>query len=252
MTHKKYIYRLYCKTERNYILVHTTSDTPPTQCPNDQYHSIDPNSVEDITAYESNKLTINGSLPVNKKFEIATFTFTGGSGVPNDTITEYDISFDMDVEIASMRVFNTTSHLGNFLDAILNPGAVLATITENIDNSTIGFFGVSSIANLKIGYNVLISDGGNTDDVGRIIDIDDVNSQIKVKTPPTNSFTSGAEIQSNIYYTKNFHLGDPYINYPTHNVQKTLFFKQGNILRIRYHNTSGGDKDVALHFEIYY
>ena len=126
-----------------------------------------------------------------------------------------------------------------------------ASATTGTTNSTYWKHGlelnVSStvVANAKNGYYMKLYDGTNTDDVGRIISVDEINSKIYVETNLTNSFLAATPtyVQQTAYTMKDFIIGHPWEQNIGESKIGGSYVPADIMVRIHYKNNTGTAKD---------
>lgn len=82
-----------------------------------------------------------------------------------------------------------------YLDEVyveIAPDTIVGAIAANVAvNDTVITVSSTVLENIEIGYHACIDDGTNISDLGRVLDVDEVNSQITVETGATNAHTAG-------------------------------------------------------------
>jgi len=102
---------------------------------------------------------------------------------------ETEFSFPMPISLLSAMWVNKISNDGDEVEFLVSPDTTTGSITAAVAiGATVIDVSQTVIDNAKVGYYLKLDDGTNIDDVGRVISIDKVNSQITIETATVNSF----------------------------------------------------------------
>lgn len=181
---------------------------PPTLCPNNSAHVINPNSISIVNQTTSNQVVIKESNDptIGGNFRSTGFSITAAPSVTN-TLT---VSWPWKVCLFT-ACFNTSEDLlGDTLQADLAPNTAIGTLTTDcVIGSTILAVSVSVIANVNVGYLISLSDGTNTDKLGGVLAIDRVNNQLTVQTATVHAFAAVTPtlVQQTVRFVDNFVIG---------------------------------------------
>ena len=194
-------YLVPCLTEGINVITDFRSSVP-TVCPNNNTHTIDASGIMALDSTSLNIITINENNQIPNGgfyradcFEIAV---TGGTG----TVTTYDISYPYNIGAYSTTLLLSSDNIGDTLNIIGYPDTAGSIITIELGTGATGL-NVSLAAIFNPGFYVSITDGVNTDDLGEIITVDDVNNILTVSTPTVNSFGTGSVVLFGIPRVKN-------------------------------------------------
>lgn len=174
------------------------------------------------------------------------------SASANSVVNE-DLSFPFPVSIFTGQMTINDDHIGDEIEVVISPNTVMAQISSDISPTDIVLnINPAHITNLFIGANVAITDGQNYDNLGRIIELDEINNTIKVETAAVHSFQAGSGIIVNIY-----------LFYPSQIVNSGRitvgqadiagkYLPANTIMRLTYKNNSGTPKNLNIFLEYLY
>ncbi len=107
----------------------------------------------------------------------------------------------------------------------------------------------------KVGFNINLTDGTNTDEIGIVVSIDTVNGTITVNGAPQHNYnyTTPTYVQMSIVYMDNVKLG-PAMNYPIGQSKTgSSYVPAGTIVLSKYVNNSADiDKNLYAYIEYLY
>ena len=241
-------YRLFCIEENTYVYEWDTVE--PTICPNDHADkSINTSLTTIVDNITADKVQVEEDS--NGYFETTHLLFDIPSGTPGD-ITEYDISWPMDILLWKTLLTPTTDMIGDTITVVASPEATIGVLAApiNIGDTT---FTVNStvIDNAYRGFLVTIDDGVNKDVLGRCIAIDSVNSTISVETAASYAFAAGTPVKVSVYTIKDLYITDTTtIDIAAKGIKgKTV--TAGMVMRVYYTNNSGTAKIFRWRIEFY-
>src|SRR5438034_79066 len=109
-------YQLYCVTEA--ALVNSWGEIPPTTCPNNTLHTIDPDSITIIQRVSTRDIT--ALEPTDGWFQAISFTMDIPAGTPGD-ITTLDKSWPGNLTLWTVSVFSDDANANDILNVIPAP-----------------------------------------------------------------------------------------------------------------------------------
>lgn len=241
-------YFVPCLTEGVGVLSGYQTD-PPTTCPHDTNHTIDPLGIRVNATITDKIVTINqnGSFPTNQYGRIDGHTQTMN---PN-TVTTYDITYPYPVNIFAMVILPTADNIGDTFEVLIGPNTPIGQLPSAISSGETDIF-LSSIGNIFPGLKIKITDGINTDDLGEITAIDFLNLKITVSVPTVNSFGIGSIVTISYPKISNFKittsesiaLGELKI--------RGSGLPAGKIARLNYTNNSAVSKTFSFYIPLEY
>lgn len=186
-------YRIFCLTEE--IWVEGWGVNPPTTCYNNTTHSVNINSVQELEIIGDNIITIKEEkIPTQGNIQIDTHTFDIPSGTTGSE-TYYTNVYPYAINILTMTICPTLDNIGDYVYADIGHHTTIGILTEDISSGITGGitgFGVSQtvIDNINIGYDVTLTDGVNTNELGRCVMKDSVNNKISTEFATINIFSA--------------------------------------------------------------
>lgn len=193
-------YKVYCLTEVQYVLTAGYQENPPTTCPNNASHTIDPNLTEVVNFY------IQGGTYID-----IDRSGTGGHALTkghNIEIPQVAPGTNQEFMLESMpiylRILNISINAAeeNLLDKVslfTAPNTTIGVLTSaaNIGDTVFSVSG-TAIANIKLGYYLTITDGVNKQNYGMVINKDGPNYQVTVTDESVYNFAVGSLVKISI------------------------------------------------------
>lgn len=166
-------------------------------------------------------------------------------GWDNDT----DISFPFSISLLSAGWVNNSTNAGDEIEIQVAPDTIIGAITSDISSGdTVFDVEQSVIDNIAVGYYVKLDDGTDTDDCGRVTDVDYANNKITVETAATQTFsatTPPTYIKQTIKMVPFVELEGNYITMLGQSKIGGSYIPANTIIRIRYNR-----KGTALDFKM--
>jgi hypothetical protein len=241
-------YRLFCNTENTYVTVWNT-DTPSV-CPHNNQDHIDTNSITIIDSINSTSVNIsqtNGDVNDNYRTESRRIFIPAGQ-----TITT-DISYPYNISVLTINWTTTNDNTGDLLNCYVAPNTVIGVITQKVNQGdTILYVSPTVIKNLQKGYQVNLTNGQQTIDLGECILIDTVTNTIKVTLPVNNSMNVGSYVRITVHNVKNWIFGPADQVRLANKHLQTSYLPAGTVVRIVYQNNTNIDKMFFNFIEFLY
>jgi len=186
-------YKIYCLTENAYIS--GWGILPPTQCYNNNTHTVNADSVQLISSVDSNEVTIKeDKIQISRNTRVIQIPLINAS--PGETVT-VDFTFPINM---SLYLFDYSTGSDNILDELsilANPDTVLGLIGSDIEVGDTTFIGPPAlISYASLGFYLTIFDGTNYDDVGIITNIDYNTNIVTVDVPTVHAFSAANTLVS--------------------------------------------------------
>lgn len=198
-----YKYKIYCETEGITHNVLNEKEIPPTKCPVDSNHTINPNSIYLFDKIEPTEVSIKEeTIKTGGHFRVQDLYFD----CPANQETTYEFSFPVNISVLAFKMVVRPDMEGDKLHAVVSPNTVVGflTATASIDDDQ---FTVSEsvIANVFVGMVVDFYDAVNdiSIDCGQILDIDIQNNIITTENKTTREFNIGDQVRIGICMVKN-------------------------------------------------
>jgi len=245
-----YKYRLYCITEA--ANVYTWSENAPTQCPNNTAHVINPNSISIMDQVATNEISIQQeSTPTGGNFKAETFKVTSTSQGETDA----QLSWPFNVSLLQLSFMTTSDNEGDFLTIEIPSNLVVGSITQNINaGDTVIYVSASVISTIAVGYYITISDGTNTDALGRVLAINSTNNSITIETGSTHAYQSSTPtyVDMTVSPLNNFELGTPHLYTLGQSCLRASSIPANTFIVIRYINNDSTTKSLVFNYEYLY
>lgn len=242
-------YIVTCLTEGLRVVTDYRS-TPPTCCPNNNTHTIDPAQTQ---AYCVKPMTDVQVLQPNGYYQCSTLDLDMPACTPGTVFTS-DLTNPMRVLLWTISMFLPPDSEGDKIDIIAAPDTPIGYITSSISADTSVIPVSSTVIGFMIpGLDIALYDGVNYNDLGRVVSIDSENSTVTVEFATLSSFTIGTPVLFNLKNVRGFdvcedfsceiNLGGAWIKYKE--------IPPNTTMRLLYTNNDGVAKCIVLKFEYY-
>lgn len=200
-------YKIYCNTEAKYVDGWGT--TSPTTCYNNNTHSVNSNSVQVIEIVSSDVVKIReDSITIPRNVWIKHIEFTN---IESNSSQDQYFTFDILTSMYSFTLVTDDTNKGDEFTIAINPDTTLGLITQNITAGDTTLYAPPGL--LAYGWNgfeLKVTDGTNTDVLGRMTNIDKTTGIVTFATPTAHSFSSANTLVKMTYYTmKDLKFGAP-------------------------------------------
>lgn len=249
-----YRYTLYCETEEAWKFVWASVDDPvPDKCPTNTAHTIVDSSISVVETIEEQEVVVQeenvttGDHYQGQSFELEVPAETG--------IHSLDVSFPFPVSIAASEFSPQASMEGDIVDFCVAPDTVIGAITADVAATNVWITVQQSVIdNTSIGYYIELNDGTNSDDLGRVVEIDTVNLKIKVETAATQTFLAATPtyVKQTVKMIPHIYLQDGGRVRLGQCMIRSSYIPTGTVLRTCYDNISGTAKIFSFIFEYRY
>lgn len=196
------IYAVYCKTKKR--VVYATGDNPPSICPNNQYHVIDPNTIKQVNGIVGMQLE-EGKDYTGQNVKWRGFNFEPADIEPGQTSTKL-ITFPYNITIMKWILVTSDEQEDDVIQAYINKNAEIGR-TEQIISIGTNIIPVPSttVTKLKVGYKIVLDDGINFDNLGEVIAINGNN--ITTQNNTSFAFSLNTAIRLQVHIAEDFILG---------------------------------------------
>ena len=241
-------YVVPCITE-SVAVVSDYRNTPPTTCPNNDTHIINADGIYIYHTITSKTVTINqdSSISTGGYYRADQFdlSISGGTGAT----ASYDISYPYNIGVYSVTLLVSSDNVGDSYDVVSYPDTPVGLLSTAL---AIGDTGLTlpSVVLLNPGFNISITDGVNTDDLGYITAIDGTGGIASFSNPTLNSFDIGSIVLISVPRVRN----GKFIK----NSNISLGFSKigsaglpaGKVVRFSYINNTGAPKTLNFIVEL--
>lgn len=243
-------WKIYCDTEKAYTYGYSDEIEPPSYCFNNQDHVVSTHPILLEKIYNNNQRIQEESRETGGHFKCYGYKID----CPTGTST-HDYTYDNPISALSISFVTTSDHQDDELSVLVGPDTTIGSLTVGV---TIGVtsFNVSDtvIEHAKVGYNISLYDGVNTDDLGTITYVDKINSTITT----TNGTSYGFSAASPTYVRITVTVVDSFIfGFPgRYEIGKDKiggsYVPTGTIIRVKYVNNGGTSKTFYPKIEMLY
>lgn len=227
------------------------SDVKPTRPFSDPTHNADPDSIVVIETIDSRTVAVQQPFKNTGGY----FMCEGKTlNVPAGQSASITYSYPIPIVALNMKFHTDSTHNGDVMEVygddpvvgILGANASIGA-TEIVVSPTV-------LANAFVGANLIITDGVNQDNLGRIISIDTNASTVEVENATTHAFaaTSPTYVKLRVYFIKNYTIGPAGYHAIGNNVVGGASLPANTVMRVVYQNNGISDKVIKLHFEYLY
>lgn len=223
--------------------------TAPTNCPNNNEHSIDVSQTVVLNTVSDNVVTINqgsNTVTTDGVFRVDSYTFT----CPTGTST-HDIIYPYNTCLFSGIMRLTEDNIGDHVKITTKPDTIVGVLSSGISAGATGL-SIGNVSILKVGILVSVTNGVTTDDLGEIVSINNLTNSIVFSNPSTHAFSAGAYVRITVELIRDMKIcsaGDLELGQGR---LKTLGMAANGITRVIYTNNGASTKEFNLIAQIYY
>lgn len=248
----KYRFSMFCETENKTVLgVYSAASEPtPTQCPHDPAHTITATSVKLLSKTYADEFRLaSKETGFNNSHFWAQNVLLNIADHQNPQHT--DVTFPIPVCIFKIQ-FNIKSYsLGDKIDLVMAPNTNIGLISGAVsvgDNKIT--LAASQLKFLDEGYSLQLSDGVNTQDMGKIIAKDWTTNQVTMEEKSDYNFALGGSfaLLSVVFASLTFNQVGEYVLGNETNLASVL--PADVVMRLTYCNLSGGAKRSNVMFQL--
>jgi hypothetical protein len=245
-----YRWRVRCVTDNKFEYI--WSETEPTGCPIDTGHIIDATKTAVVNKIEENYVKIKEeSIPTGEHFACETVTVE----IEPKNSASKEVSWPIPIVIYNMTFTTTDDHIGDTFNVDVSPNTVIGAITASSKaGDTIISVTDTVLENIKIGYQINLTDGKNLDNLGIIVSIDIINKTITVSSPTIHDFSplEPTYVIMTVNLIKNYEIGPS--GYKIINRSKIggTYVPPGTIMELSYNNGGSIPKKIVFQIEYTY
>lgn len=241
-------YRLFCNTENTYVSVWNTD--LPSVCPHNNQDHIDTNSITIVDTINSNSVNItqsNGDVNDNYRTESRNIFIPAGQTVTTD------ISYPLNISVLTINWTTTSDNTGDLLDCYVAPNTTIGVITQNVSQGdTTLHVSPTVIKNIQKGYEVNLTNGVQSINLGECKAIDLSTNTITCTIPVNNSMNAGSYVRMTIHNVKHWVIGPPDSTRLANKHLQSSYLPAGIVIRIVYQNNTNVDKYFFNFIEFLY
>ena len=203
-------YRIYCETDDKWE--YQWVDTGVTQCPSNPAHTVTIDGTSPQQLSFKDKVTKlrqesapSGFQPTGSNFMAETVIMDIEPGV---TYSYHTQTYPIPIGLIDVTIQSEEEHRGD--EMLLEvPDTLIGVLSGNVDAgvtaTTVGIdIPRQTINYIKVGYYLTITDGVNSDDLGRVLNINKNTLKVVVENEPVNSYLAS----SPTYIYMRIHMSD--------------------------------------------
>lgn len=249
-----YKWKIYCSTDSKFEYSWLDEhQAQPTTCPTNTSHTISSQQTSIVETRKPDIININQEdIKTGEHFFWDTKTFTAVA----NTTTIFTFSYPMNISLIEASFVSVSENIGDSWSWVVAPNTTIGALTNNvsIDDTIINV--TSNVTdNIKEGFWVNLFDGTNTEDLGRVLNINKTDGTITVEHASTQSFSAATPtfVRMNIYFLKDAVFGHPWISVYGQGKIKTSHVPANTIAQVEYTNNSPStDKTITVYIEYMY
>jgi hypothetical protein len=249
-TTKLYKFSVWCVTDQKLVLTSGFQEDPPTTCPENVGHTIDPNSVTPIETIAQDVIHITDNIDGVSGHQMAYgYDIPVPSGTPGDTHIIDITSPPFPVRLNTLTINASSDHVGDSLEVLTVPETVVGAITANVDiGDTVINVNSTVVQNLKLGHRVTV----DTENLGFCLGIDTVNLTVTVQNAATSAHTTGDAFKLTVVRVHKLYIVNTNKITLASKVKETAFFPTSTPTRIEYTNVNGAAKTLFVLLDLFY
>ena len=241
-------YRFKCTTENAFKYVWRSEDEGlPTKCPDNSTDTIDTTSITAIEIRDSDLVTLKEEqVQTGGHFKVDNVVLNIESGSPESTEI-LDVSWPLNISVLNLHVSVKSENIGDYLTMITSP-ETLAGVVSGVIGSPPNRVPASQtvIDNAVIGYNLILDNGVDKEDLGRILTIDTENGEIYTEHTPMNDFAPGTFIRMHRVGISELFLDRVDTKILGQNKVGATYLPAGTVVRLIYKNMDGMEKNLSI------
>jgi hypothetical protein len=259
-------YELYCIDEQQFVSSWGT--TPPTKCPNDTSHQVNPDSVNIVGGVSENVVSIDSvNTPPGADATSGTYKYDCIVMTCNpNAITTYDLVEPIPMCINAVEFSILEQNCGDVVSTTVSPDTLIRnpitgmpiTTTQQISANTKTFTVPSYILTyLTRGYYLKLMDDSDSNNIiinelEQIVSTNATNSTVTTKSATSHTFPIGSKILIERRIIDQFHLNRPESHMFGSTIIGSSYVPANTVTQIAYKNNTSETKKFVVYYEYYY
>jgi hypothetical protein len=221
---------------------------PPTTCPNNNTHEIDPNDIQVISTISPNVTKIDQETKI-KTGGYYRYHSTNMTISPNSALS-YDLFFKYNINVYTVTLKLTSQNIGDTFYSTYRPNTIIRSPLNDVnigdDKLTLP---LEAALSLNPGFSLKLTDNINTEDLGYILSINKETGEITFENPSTRYYTNTSLLSITVY------LVDPLTFVNSNDIVlgasklSNTGLPLGHIIQLTYVNNSEIEKKFQLNIE---
>lgn len=200
-----YRWTVYCFEENKKVEYYGVE--PPSVCPNDPNHQINPDSITKLEKVSPEISYIKDLTDSKGYFQTRSYEIEipATNVVPNVIVKEFSFPFDM--YIREMSIQSDISNIGDMLDVQFSPDTFIGILTEEAKSGdTSVTITAQSVAHLYRGAEIGIRspDESLKEFPGMVVEFDEKTGVVEFENPINSDFAVGSNILFSRYPIRNY------------------------------------------------
>jgi len=246
-------YRIFCITEMAFNTVWGAE--PPTTCPVDTAHTVNPDSVTIEDTIHTNEVTIvvEENNKTNGHFGVRSWLIDIPAGTTG-AITYEDVTFQYPISMMLVSFKSSDNSMGDTFSAEVAPDTIIGvcTTTANLGTTQIAVNN-TVLSYLKPGFHMSIDTGVTRCDLGECINVDLNNFIVTSELPVSNiNFSAGSYIRQTVRMTDDYILQNSQHRTLGTGKPGSSYIPAGRKLQVKYTNNNGLAKKFHIDLEYLY
>lgn len=245
-----YKWRVKCDTDNTFEYI--WDEDKPTTCPINNGHTIDNTKTTIVDQNVPNVLKIQEEdVPTGGNYRCTTVPINASAGV--DVVTTVNHSWKIPVSIFSISFVTKDEHEGDKFDIVVAPETIVGLLTDNI---AIGVdvipVDATVMANVCVGYTLIIDNTINVDNLGEIIEIDTVNNTVTTENTTSFAFLTGSVIKTHTRIVKDYTIGPSWEYIIGESKIGGSYISSNRVIQLNYTNKTNVAKNLYIQIEYTY
>ncbi len=253
MTSQVNSYRIYCVSESAYVQAWSVDSL--TVCPNNNTHTVNPDSVQLLEKLERKSVNIsNERIPTGGNYQFKNIYVDIPASSPGQVTTKL-ISFPFNMNLGQINYSTDASHVGDQISLAIAPNFTAGKISQDVlIGSTLIYVDLDVLSYIAVGHHVDLFDGVNDNFVGPCIAIDLVNKTITCLLPTTQAFLTSTPtfVRVSKIAMDNVFLGIPGTQRLGTDNLISMYMPANTPGYFNYKNNSGAAKSFLLNMQYWY
>lgn len=250
-------YRLYCNDCAQYFYVWLEEELDePSQCTTNASHTVDTSKTTIVEVERDNEILVKEETIKTGGFYQARGLAAGvPSCIPGAWHDLVNFSWPIPISLLSAEAKCLSDHSGDKIEFLVAPGTTIGAVTQNIAASDDWIYVQQSVIdNIKVGRWIELVDGTNTDNCGRVLEIDSTNNRIKVETAAAHAFLASTPtyIKMTVKMIYDVELVEGHRLVIGESKIGGSYIPAGTTMVLRYQNNNGQAKRFAFIVEYLY
>lgn len=241
-------WKIYCQTESAWVYGYSSEEPYPEYCFHDKSHVARGKPVA-LRSLSSNYQKIKEEyIDTGGFFQTHSYKLLCTPGT-----TVHDYTFPYPITALSVKFTTESQHTDDQLLMEVAPDTLIGVVTVGVsENDAVFTVSDTVMDNVSLGHFIKITDGVNTDDLGKVITVNTTTNQITLNTACTHSFPAGAYILLTVRVIDNYTIGYPGRYILGESKIGGSYVPKDTVVRVKYINNGESTKNFYSILEMLY